>query len=334
MVVLGREGFKAIMKVSHFLLRLIGARDQNCPDEVDVLAYSEGKLSTRVRAQLERHFAHCDDCRQVLAFLARESEKASDPLTEEAVSEQTDRVLAYIQRDDLNTRRPAQKVQPAAGFYVSFPRLASAGLVICAVAFAGIFMITRDQSPANAAMDALRLGLKNGRHTEARISGGFEHSRYLGTTRGGDSNDDDLHFNRAENKVKAAAIDSTAVEARQTLARVYLARGTPEDAGRALVILDQLMNSGAATPEALNDIGVAHLQLEHYDKAIGDFSQALAKSPGYNEALFNRALAEGLARHDEDARRDWQQFINQSSDENWKAEAKEHLNRQSSPANN
>jgi tetratricopeptide (TPR) repeat protein len=183
-------------------------------------------------------------------------------------------------------------------------------------------------------MDALRLGLKNGRHTEARVSGGFEHSRYLGATRGGDYNDDQLHFDRAENKVKAAAEDSKAVEARQTLARVYLARGTLEDAGRAMAVLDQLMNSGVETPEALNDIGMAHLQLEHYDKAISYFTDALAKSSGYNEALFNRALAEALARRDDDARRDWKQFINQSSDENWKAEAKQHLNRLSSTTDN
>lgn len=315
------------MRISHILLRLIGARDQDCPNEADVLAYFENKLSIRGRAPLERHFARCDDCRQVLAFLGRESEQASDPLTEEAVSEQTDRVLAYIQRDEINTRRPVQTARPAAGFYISYPKLASAGLVICAIAIAGVFMFTGGQSPADAAMDALRMAVKDARYTEARVSGGFEHSRYIGTTRGGDRNDDDLHFNRAENKVKEVAKESTAVEARQTLARVYLARGTLEDTGRALAILDQLMNGGVETAEALNDIGVAHLQLENYDKAISYFSKALAKSPGYNEALFNRALAEGSARRNEDARRDWREFINQSSDENWRTEAREHLDR-------
>jgi len=75
------EAPKAIMRISDVLIRLIGARDPNCPNEADVLAYSEEKLSKRNRARVERHFAQCDDCRQVLAFLGRESEKA--PLREQ-----------------------------------------------------------------------------------------------------------------------------------------------------------------------------------------------------------------------------------------------------------
>ena len=79
------EAPEAIMKISDVLSRLIGARDPNCPNEADVLAYSENKLSNRDRGRVERHFAECDDCRQVLAFLGRESEEASAPFTENAV---------------------------------------------------------------------------------------------------------------------------------------------------------------------------------------------------------------------------------------------------------
>jgi len=315
------------MRISDVLLRLIGARDPNCPNEADVLAYSENRLSTRSRAQIERHFADCHDCRQVLAFLGRESDETPAPLTEEAVSEQTDRVLAYIQKDERNRSKPVQKARTAAGFYISYPRLAAIGLVICAIAVGAVFMFIGDQSPADDAMAALRLGLKDTRYTEARISGGFAHSPYASTTRGGGSINDDLHFDRAENKVKAAAQEPAAVEARLVVARVYLARGNREDAKRALAILDQLTKSEIDTPEALNDTGVAHLQLDNYPDAITYFSKALAKSPAYNEALFNRALAEGLFRRNEDARRDWQAFIEKSSDENWKNEAREHLNR-------
>jgi tetratricopeptide (TPR) repeat protein len=319
------------MRISDILLRLIGARDPNCPNEADVLAYSENRLSTRSRAQVERHFADCHDCRQVLAFLGRESEEAAAQLTEEAVSAQTDRVLAYIQNDERNRSKPAQKARAAAGFYISYPRLASVGLVICAIAVAGVFMFTGGQSPADAAMDALRLAGKDARYTEARVSGGFDHSRYAGTTRGDDSNHDDLLLSRAENKVKAAAQEPAAVEARLVLARVYLARGTREDAKRALEILDQLARSGVETAEALNDMGVAQFQLNKYQEAIDDFGKALAKSPGYDEALFNRALAEQRDHRDDEATQDWQRFINQSSDENWKNEARNYLNRLSGP---
>jgi tetratricopeptide (TPR) repeat protein len=66
--------------------------------------------------------------------------------------------------------------------------------------------------------------------------------------------------------------------------------------------------------------------LTNYDEAIVYFSRALAQSPRYDEALFNRALAEERARHYVEAKQDWQQFIHQSSDQSWKDEARDHLN--------
>ncbi len=318
------EAPEAIMRISDVLIRLIGARDPNCPNEAAVLAYSEDKLSNRNRARVERHFAECDDCRQVLAFLGRESEEPPVPFTEKAVSDQTDRVLAYIQNDERERTKPAKKARAATGFYISYAKLASVGLLICAIAIGGVFLFTRDQSPADAGMAALRLAVKDQRYTQARVSGGLDYSNYA-VTRGGDRNDNDLQFSRALGKLKSVEQENAPVNDRLVLARVYLARGTREDARHALVILNQLAARGVETPEALNDTGVAQFQLDNYDEAIALFSKALAKSPAYNEALFNRALAEQSARRGSDARRDWQQFIDQSSDDKWKGEGRMHL---------
>ncbi|MEK6288782.1 MAG: tetratricopeptide repeat protein [Acidobacteriota bacterium] len=308
------------MKISDVLLRLVGGRTPGCPNEADILAYSESRLPAHRSVQCEQHFAGCDDCRQVLAFLGR-SEEAAAPLTEEAVSAQTERVLAYIQRDERNRRKPAQKARAAGGFYVSYPRLASVGLVTCAIAAASLFLITRGQAPGQAGMEALRLANKDVRYIEARVSGGFNHSRYAGVTRGGDRHDDELQFNLALIKLKSAMDVTAPVDDRHVLARVYLARGTRADARQALEILNQLAARGVETPEALSDTGVALLQLDRYSDAIEYFSKALAKSPPYGEALFNRALAEERANRNDDARRDWKQFISQASNDNWKTEA-------------
>lgn len=307
------------MKFRDILIKLIGARNPNCPNDADVLAYTEGRLAQGSRANFERHFTHCDDCRHVLACLGRKADESSVPVTEDAISAQTNRVLAYINEDERNRNRPATNPQPAAGFAVSYPKLASAGLTVAAIAIAGFFILS-PQSPSDAAMDALKLAVKDKRFTEARVSGGLDHSRYAGTTRGGADTNDDLNLGRAENKVKAVAEqNNAAVENRHVLARVYLARGTRAGATQALAILNQLVE----TPEILNDIGVAHFERGDYEDAIAAFSKALAKSPNYNEALFNRALAEGFAHHIEDAQRDWQQFIDQSSDDDkWKSEGK------------
>jgi tetratricopeptide (TPR) repeat protein len=314
------------MRISDVLIRLIGASDPNCPNEADVLAYSEKRLPTNSRARIERHFADCHDCRQVLAFLGRVSDETPAALAEEAVSAQTDKVLAYIHTDERNRRKPVQKAQAAAGFYISYPKLAAVGLVICAIAIAGLFLLTRNQSAS--AMEALKFAVKDTRQIEPRVSGGFDHSRYEDrVTRGGVTATDDLYFSRAENKAKVAAQETAAAKDKLVLARVHLARGTDEDAKQALTILDQLTKSGIDTHEALNDTGVAYLLLGKYSEAITYFSKALAKSPAYGEALFNRALAEGLDRRNEDAQRDWQEFIERSSDDNWKNEAREKLNK-------
>lgn len=324
-----QEAREAIMRISDILIPLIGSRERNCPNEADVLAYSENRLSTRKRARIERHFASCHDCLEVLAFLGRETPETAASLTEEAVSAQTSRVLAYIRNDEIG-RSKAQKARRNAGFYISYPRLATVGLVISAIAIASVFMLTGGPSPTEAAMDAVKLAVKKERYSEPRVSGGFDHSPRAGTTRG-DDNSDSLLLDRAENKAKAAARDTSDVNARLMLARSYLVRGTRAGANEARLILDQLSKSGVETPEALNDMGVAQFQLENYDDAIAYFTRALAKSPRYDEALFNRALAQGRLHRDAEAREDWQQFINQSSDENWKNEARTYLSRLSSP---
>lgn len=310
-------------------MRVIGAPGPGCPDEASVLAYFEQRLPGSDRARIERHFANCPDCVEILAFLGREVETPV-AVSKEAVSEQTAKVLAHIHRDERNRRNLSQKVSEGSGFHISYPRLAAVALIpliICAIAVTYIYIVSPGPSPANAAMAALRQSFQDGRSTEARISGGFDHSRYVGTTRGGPNNADDLNLSRAENKVKAAAEKpNAAVEDRQTLARVYLARETSEYAGKALAIIDQLLAGGVQTPELLNDKGVALFQLDKYDDAIALFSEALAKSPSYNEALFNRALVEEHAGRNEEARRDWKQFISESSDEKWKTEAQSRLN--------
>ena len=311
------------MKITAAILRFVGASDPNCPGEDALFAYIENRLPARNRVQLQRHFAHCDDCRELLALVAREPEQASVALTDEAINEQTNKVLTYIRRE--RTRRAAhqREVQSLSAFAFSYGRLA-AGLAIIVIAMTALFLFTRDRSRTNDAMQALKLALKDVRFSEARVSGGLPYSRYS-VTRGGAANNDDLEFSRALANLKGAEQENAPVNDRLALARVYLARGRFEDAQRALEILTQLIAGGVETPEALNDLGVAELQLKDYDKAIAHFTRALAKSPSYKEALFNEALAEERMNRDADAARDWQLFINQSPDSGWKSEAETHL---------
>ena len=322
-----REAHETHMKLIDTLIGLIGGKDPKCPDEADVLAFSENTLSAHRRNELERHFSGCIDCHKTLAFLSRNN-IGPVAVTDQEINRQTDRVLSYIQRDERSrSQETRQQKHSARGFSVSYPILASAGLIICAIAAGIVFVMTREQAPSEVAMSSLRQGLKDVRLSEARISGGFDYSRYAGSTRGIDNNDNDFYLTRAENKVKSAADrESKGIENRIVLARVYLARGTPDGAAQAQAILNQIGTSATEKAEVLNDIGVARFQQREYASAIEYFTRALQKNPSFDEALFNLALAEESDNRTEDARRDWQKFINQSSDEKWKAEARNRLN--------
>ncbi len=184
-------------------------------------------------------------------------------------------------------------------------------------------------------MQALTLAMKDGRRTPARISGGFAYSDYTVTR--GEGQSDDLQLERALSKLQSAEKESAPPAARQALARVHLAFNKPENAKRALAILAQLAASGVSSAELFNDTGVAQFQLGRYEDSLASFNKALEKSPGYSEALFNRALVNEMlfnksradqerARYLEAAKNDLQSFIKMTSDEKWRAEAQRKLN--------
>jgi Tfp pilus assembly protein PilF len=306
------------MKISDVLYRLIGVNRPSCPNEADILAYSENRLSSIARSRLESHLAGCEDCREILVFMGREVEKGA-PISAEAVSKQTARVLSAIRDYELGSQKKERPVPQ-----ISVPRLATVGLVMCAVLVAGIYLVMSNGSRPDAAMEALRLAVKDKRSTPLRVSGNLEYSAYS-VKRGDDRDNTDLQFSRALLKLKSAEEETAPPSDRLVLARIYLARGKLEDSKRALEILRQVEARGVETAESLNDTGVAYFQLRDNNTAIDYFSRSLASSPGYIEALFNRAVAEQGANRLADARKDWEQFLVQSKDEKWNAEAEKRL---------
>ena len=305
-----------------------------CPNEAQILAYSEGKLSPHMRVELESHFAICNDCCSLLALLAQFNNETfgnTTPLSEEGVKKQTAKILAFIEKDEQKSSKTAresdrqvQMPREKKGFFVSYPQLAMAALVICAISAGLLVWLVDSQKPEKAAMQTLAQAMKYERRSEARISGGLDYSPHPMTR--GENESDDLLLRQALNKFKSAENDSARVEARLVQARVHLAFEKADHTRQALAILDQLMSEGIESPELLNDHGVANYQLKRYDKAIKDFTRALEKKPAYSEALFNKALAEDSAGLYQDAKQSWLQFIKLSPDAKWKDEAERRLN--------
>src|SRR5215216_6475342 len=110
-----------------------------CPDEAEIFIYTEGRTSSRKRAELEGHFAVCDDCRELLALVIKIPDQEVEgydqrltPLSEDGVKKQTARVLAFIENDERRRHQPATKqpeyagaVRKRGGIYVPYPVLAA-----------------------------------------------------------------------------------------------------------------------------------------------------------------------------------------------------------------
>lgn len=303
-----------------------GSEDADrCPGESAILAYGEGRSPKSNQARLETHFAYCDDCRELLVFTRRDVPDSQDGemVSDNEVKQQTARVLAYLERDTARLRRAQLASKPPVrGLLVSFPRLASLALVLCAVGAGAVFLITRDQ-PSDAAIAALRLAMKDERRNQALISGDIDHSPYL-PKRGGEETDD-LNYDRALNKLRFAAKETAPEEDRLLLARVLLAMGELQNTRQALSILTQLEAGGVHSGELFNDRGVAELQLGRYTAAIDYFTRATQESPDDSRFLFNKALAEQMAGRSADASRDWNHFIGIASDERLRIEARTQL---------
>jgi hypothetical protein len=85
--------------------------DLNCPDEAEILAYCEGRVSDQNRTKIYKHIATCHNCIELLAMFAQISEQESD---EEEILDNseikspnpqeeklTDQVLEMIEKDEL-----------------------------------------------------------------------------------------------------------------------------------------------------------------------------------------------------------------------------------------
>ncbi|MCI0486486.1 MAG: tetratricopeptide repeat protein [Blastocatellia bacterium] len=301
-----------------------------CPDEAEILGYLDDRISSGKRAKLETHFASCDDCRELLALYTKvwsgpEADEA--PPAEETITGQTARILTSIREDEINRARgEAGRVPARSHIFISYAQLRAA-IAVLLISGASVYFLTRPPSPHDAAMEELRLVMKDERRIEPRISGNFPYSRPAATRgkRGGIENEDEVRFDIALSELKSARDPSASADDRLALARVYLARDEEGDAARALELLQELAGRGIESPQFFNDTGVALYMRGEYRDAIAQFDEALKRSPDYDEAVFNRALAKSKAGLAAEAQQDWKRFLDLATDEKWKDEARKHL---------
>lgn len=316
-----------------------GGFHPGCPNEAELLAFCEHDLPGWKRSRLEKHLGDCEACRESIAMMVtlnRTHDQDSQELGavgEDLIRKQTARIVAIAGNDEVRrtktteTRGAGSTVPGRARTVFGIPissrlMLATAALVVVLLAVPVVFWTQFRPSPTQQAMQALVMATRPGRHSAMLVSG-IPYAPDI-TTRGG-ANSDDLMFQKAESKVKFALDPSASPEERHTLARVWLARNEGNDAQNALALLNQIVSSGVAAPETLNDIGVAQFDMGKYDEAIVSFNKALKRSPGFREALFNRAGAEKASALFTESIRSFEDFMHTNPDADWGAEADNNL---------
>jgi tetratricopeptide (TPR) repeat protein len=311
-----------------------------CPEESEILGYFENKLSPQQQDSMRNHLVDCSDCRELVALFVQTSSGAtegqgravatSESLSDLAVRNQTARVLAMIERDEMQMAAKSSQTAPSRPRILSgfFPlRLAFAGvslIAVCAIAIS-VYVLTRSASPDTQATKALALARSDQRNIEPRTSADLPYARYPETRGDQVSALNEMQFDRALNFLRFAEDPSAPPASRLVLAQAYLERARPDDIDRARTILSGLESSGSGSVELLNDIGVVWFQSRDYERAASYFERALGLQSNYNPALFNIALTHERLHRNSDAIREWQQFLSTSADQKWKDEAQSHL---------
>jgi tetratricopeptide (TPR) repeat protein len=280
--------------------------------------------------------AYCDVCRETAATCLNSSaddliESLPNQTTNGDLKNQVARILGYIETDDRRQASQPEATQPAlqpalkpaSGLYLSYKQFAAALVICLVVIFGAILYLNRGESASHIADAAIAKAMREERRIQARVSGDIPWAQYKELRGEGDGYEAQL--NRARERLYENVEADPA--AKMALARLYLVSGKKPDAMRAFDTLRQLEEGGMESAEFLNDMGVANYILGNNAEAISYFSRALEKSPGFSQALFNRALAHENAGKREEARSDWERFIRETSDENWKKEAGERINR-------
>lgn len=320
-------------------MRLIG--NQCCPGEAEILAYSENLLSGRRRSRVERHMVECDDCREVLALLAQGELVTDVELLEESPEDvriQTAAVLEMIAQDERRRAlgRPRGVLDWVSSLAAFRPQVAAMAAALFLLMLAGVYFFWPRDSATDAVMETLAKAVATDgrRRTDVRLSVELPYYPYE-VTRGSEDSGS-IYFDHALNQLKRSEPESEAdSEFLMARAQVLLTRAAYSDAQDALRILEELVSKGVNSPAVFNDLGVAKYELGDYEGAIEAFSEALARSPDMEKALFNRGIArKHLSRQRQgdlraqlsrESRADLERFMMLEVDERWKKDAARHF---------
>jgi hypothetical protein len=318
-----------------------------CPDPEMLAAYIDGQLTPLQRDSVADHVSRCEECYEVVRetslTLVSDEEAAEDPSRAQeptsawgvASTSNTEAGLPAAASTTLAVPPDAATSTPV----VAFPRrrwfrrlssLAAAAVVVVGGGYfakeQGLFL-TREER----AVLPLVKAVGERRFLEPRLTGGFMEGPLIGPKRGAAGSTirgasgpaaDDWGILAAVAAIESENSPASAVAAARLLV------GDPES---AVQTLETALAKEPANARLLSDLSAAYFQraavsgrAEDHARGLEIANRALEAEPGLPEALFNRALILEAMSSDV-AGKAWSAFVDSTSDESWRAVAREHL---------
>lgn len=322
------------------------------PEEV-MASYVAGTCTTAERTEVEEHCLNCEDCRAKLAVMLRvcfgekreeeegqleplfslgleaaalarwqfsEADAESSPGGESSTSKSHQSTPSWQPRAHLNVanRSPKSYLKYA----VAFAFVITAGVAS--------FLVYNPGVRSEDKLVAMGLVHRNSRLLETRVTGGFAYQPYQRQRGGVDSSGVDRdQFNYVLADLTHAVASNPTTESRHALGRLYLLLGNLDRAEEQLLLAIQ-----SAPNEADLHVDIASLYYERskysdsmplLTKAIGHYDTAIKLNSQLQEAWFNRALCQEQMAHFNEARVDWERYLQLDSNSPWGAEARERL---------
>jgi tetratricopeptide (TPR) repeat protein len=278
-----------------------------CPDLETLAAYLDGRLRGRERERVTGHLAGCESC----YFVFSEAAQTHVTATPETITA-WERWRAWLSRPKMIWGSAAATLATAASIWL--------------VIGTAILQRLPTMSPE---LQALVAAVGTDRTVEPRLTGGFAYGPLRGAVRSGAASTSvspDVRIAAASSEKEAMAHRTP--RALHSLGVAYLVMG---DVDRAVPVLEEAGDQGAADARLLTDLSAAYLvsasrgKEQDFAKALAAADRAVKAEPRLAEALFNRAYAlEHLSRVDE-ARQAWQEYLKIDSSSGWVAEARSHL---------
>ena len=225
---------------------------------------------------------------------------------------------------------------------ISSPIVATAALLVVALAGFIIWRAVLYQSDLEKGLLALNEAYSQERPVEARISN-LDHAPFLATRSNEPPRVDTLKRDRAERFLSDAFTEHADAESYHALGKLYLLK---REIDKAIDYLEQARKADPDDAQIYADLGAAYLEkakpelnitqpdrsgpgdgkgLEDLGRSLEYLKQALELNPNLREALFNRALVheyQGLHHH---AAADWRAYLQVDPNSPWAAEAQQKL---------